>query len=333
MVLRAGLVGLGMMGRNHARLLQSVEGIDLVAVADPVGDVNGVIQRAPVVPTVDEMIATGLDICVVACPTEDHEDVGVKLAAAGVHALVEKPLAVNLPAARRLADAFDAASLVGAVGHIERSNAAVRSLRARLSAGELGDVFQVATRRLGPFPARIRDVGVVKDLATHDLDLTAWVGGADYSLLSAQTACKAGREHEDLVAATGLLSNGVITNHLVNWLTPYKERLVVATGEKGVLVADTITADLTHFKNGEIPVEWESLSGFRGVSEGDIIRYAIPKPEPLKVQLEGFRDVVLSGTGDIVTMREGMAAVAAADAAIESASSGLSVRLDPKDER
>ena len=198
MVLKAGLVGLGMMGRNHARLLQTTEGIELVAVADPVGDLNGVIRTAAVVSTVDEMIAVGLDICVVACPTEDHEEVGAKLAAAGVHALIEKPLAVDLPAARRLSDAFEAAGLVGAVGHIERSNAAVRSLRARLAAGELGEVFQVATRRLGPFPDRIRDVGVVKDLATHDLDLTAWVGGADYASIAAQTVRKAGREHEEV---------------------------------------------------------------------------------------------------------------------------------------
>lgn len=328
MVLRAGLVGLGMMGRNHARLLQSVDGIELVAVADPVGDVNGAVPNATVVPTVDEMIAVGLDICVVACPTEDHEEVGIKLAAAGVHALIEKPLAVDLPAARRLADAFGAAGLVGAVGHIERSNAAVRSLRSRLNAGELGEVFQVATRRLGPFPDRIRDVGVVKDLATHDLDLAAWVGGADYSSISAQTACKAGREHEDLVAATGMLSNGVITNHLVNWLTPYKERLVVATGDRGVMVADTITADVTLYSNGSVPVEWESLSGFRGVSEGDITRFAIPKPEPLKVQLEEFRDAVLGRGGDIVTMRAGMAAVAAADAVIKSAASNTTVKVE-----
>jgi len=331
MVLKAGLVGLGMMGRNHARLLQTTEGIELVAVADPVGDLNGVIRTAAVVSTVDEMIAVGLDICVVACPTEDHEEVGAKLAAAGVHALIEKPLAVDLPAARRLSDAFEAAGLVGAVGHIERSNAAVRSLRARLAAGELGEVFQVATRRLGPFPDRIRDVGVVKDLATHDLDLTAWVGGADYASIAAQTVRKAGREHEDLVAATGLLANGVVTNHLVNWLTPYKERLVVATGDRGVMVADTMTADLTHYSNGNVPVEWENLSGFRGVSEGDITRYAIPKPEPLKIQLEGFRDMVLGEPADIVTMREGMAAVAAADAAIESASSGIAVRIDMKE--
>lgn len=328
MVLRAALVGLGMMGRHHARLLQSVEGIELVAVADPVGDTSSIIQSAPVVPSVDEMIELGLDICVVACPTEDHEMVGMQLAAAKVHALIEKPLAMDLGSARRLAEAFEEAGLVGCVGHIERSNAAVRSLRTRLMSGELGDVFHVATRRLGPFPARIRDVGVVKDLATHDLDLTAWVGGTPYEAIAARTVKRAGRVHEDLVTATGVLQNGVVTNHLVNWLTPYKERLVVATGERGVFVANTITSDLTHYANGSVLVEWDKLSGFRGVSEGDVTRFAISKPEPLKVQLEGFRDEVLGKAGQIVTMREGMAAVAAADATIASAASGQTVRLD-----
>ena len=186
----------------------------------------------------------------------------------------------------------------------------------------------MSTRRVGPFPARIRDVGVVKDLATHDLDLAAWVGGATMASISARTVSKAGSEHEDLVAATGLLANGVVTNHLVNWLTPYKERLVVATGDRGCLVADTLTADLTMYENGETPVEWERLAGFRGVSEGNVTRCAIPKPEPLRVQLEAFRDAVSSGKGEIVTMRDGMAAVAAADAAILSARTGETVSID-----
>ena len=85
------------------------------------------------------------------------------------------------------ADAFEARGLVGAVGHIERYNPALQSLRARLENGELGDVYQVVTRRQGPFPARIADVGVVMDLATHDIDLTAWVTGSDYACVSART--------------------------------------------------------------------------------------------------------------------------------------------------
>lgn len=327
MVLRAGLVGLGMMGRNHARVLQATDGIELVAVADPAGDRHGAVRGAPVVENVDQLLTHDLDLCVVACPTEDHEMVGLALAESDVHTLMEKPLALDLAAAQRLVDAFERRGLVGAVGHIERSNAAVRSMRERLLAGEIGEVFQVATRRIGPFPDRIRDVGVVKDLATHDLDLTAWVGGSSYMSVAAHTVSRAGRDHEDLVTATGRLSNGTVTNHLVNWLTPFKERLVVATGERGCLVADTLLADLTLYKNGSVPVEWESISGFRGVSEGDVIRFAIPKPEPLRVQIEMFRDAVLGEHADIVTMADGMAAVAVADAAIESAANNTTVTI------
>lgn len=327
MALRAGLVGLGMMGRNHARVLQSTSGIELVVVSDPMGDPTGAVHTAPVVETVEALLAHDLDVCVVACPTEDHEAVGMALADAGVHTMIEKPLAVDSPAAMRLTERFEAAGLVGAVGHIERSNAAVRSMRERLQAGELGDVLQVATRRVGPFPARIRDVGVVKDLATHDLDLTAWVGGASYSSISARTVHRAGRVHEDLVAATGQLANGVVTNHLVNWLTPFKERLVVATGDRGCLVADTLLADLTFFHNASVPTTWSGIASFRGVSEGDVVRYAIDKPEPLRVQLESFRDAVLGEPAEIVTMRDGMQAVAVADAALASASNGSVVEI------
>lgn len=327
MVLRAGLIGLGMMGRNHARILQSTEGVELVGVCDPIGDKFGAVQSAKIVPGVEELIELGLDLCVVACPTEDHESVGLTLAEAGVHTLMEKPLAVDSAAAFRVYEAFDSRGLVGAVGHIERSNAAVREMRQRLRDGILGEVFQVSTRRVGPFPARIRDVGVVKDLATHDLDLAAWIGGSEYSEIAARTVFRSGRANEDLVAATGVLANGIVTNHLVNWLSPVKERLIVATGDKGNLIADTLLSDLTFCENGVGQTSWETVSQFRGVSEGNIIRYAIDKPEPLRTQFENFRDAVLGKGDEIVTMKDGLGAVAAADACITSAATGKTVSI------
>jgi predicted dehydrogenase len=326
--LRAGLVGLGMMGRNHARILNSLDGVALVGVADAAGDVAGVAGGAPVVGTVDELIEIGIDLCVVAAPTVVHEEVALRLAEAGVHALVEKPLAQNPDAAARVAAAFAAAGLVGAVGHIERYNPALQNLRQRLEAGEVGAVYQVQTRRQGPFPNRISDVGVVKDLATHDVDLTAWVTQSPFSSITARVAYKSGREHEDLVAATGVLADGTVTNHLVNWLSPLKERMTIVIGEKGCYVADTLSADLTLHKNGSIPTEWEQIARFRGVSEGDVIRYAIAKPEPLRVELEKFRDAVLGKDTDIVTMHEGVRAVAVAEAMLSSAATGTTVDLD-----
>ena len=317
--LRVGLVGIGMMGRNHARVLRSIEGLDLVAVADPAGDKHGVAGSAKVVDTVTEMIAVGIDMAVVATPTSFHLDTGLELAAADVHTLIEKPLATNTAECRQLVEAFEAAGLVNAVGHIERYNPALLGLRERLHQGEFGDIHQVATRRQGPFPNRIADVGVVKDLATHDIDLTAWVLQDKYTKVSAHTAHKSGREHEDLISVTAKTVQGTVVNHLVNWLSPVKERLTVVTGEKGTFVADTLNADLTFHENGVVATEWDQIASFRGVTEGNSTRFAIPKPEPLKVEHEAFRDAVRGTRHDVVTMREGMRTVAVADACIQSA--------------
>ena len=320
--LRAGLVGLGMMGRHHARVLGSLDGVELVAVSDPMGDPHGVAGGRPVLASVQELIKVGVDYAMVAAPTAFHEELALALAEAGIHALIEKPLAVDTPAAKRITEAFASRGLVGAVGHIERYNPALQTLRKKLDAGDLGEVYQIITRRQGPFPARIADVGVVKDLATHDIDLTAWVSRASFISVSAQTAHKSGRAHEDMVAAVGQLSNGIITNHLVNWLTPFKERLTMVTGERGTLVADTLTADLTFYANASVETEWDSVAAFRGVSEGDVVRYAISKPEPLRTEHEAFRDAVLGlpgATEKIVTMEQGLATVAVAEAMLESA--------------
>lgn len=317
--LRAGLIGLGMMGRHHARVLGSLEGVELVAVADPGGDVHGVAAGRALFTSVEDLLGQDLDYCVVAVPTALHEPVGLALAAAGVHALIEKPLAQDAASSQRLVDAFEAAGLIGAVGHIERYNPALQQARARIEAGELGRVYQVATRRQGPFPARIADVGVVKDLATHDIDLTAWVTQQPYRRIAANTAFRSGRQHEDLVAATGLLADGTVTNHLVNWLSPLKERVTTITGEKGAFVADTLTADLTFFANGSVPVTRPEIAQFRGVTEGDITRYAIAKPEALRVEHEQFRDAILGKDADIVTLRQGHNTVLVAEAITLSA--------------
>lgn len=327
--LRAGLVGLGMMGRHHARNLRAIDGVDLVAVADATGDPFGVAEGLPVLPDVEALLAQGLDYVVVATPTAYHEEVGLQVAEAGVHALIEKPLAKDAAAAWRLAEAFEAKGLIGSVGHIERYNPALQSLRRRLENGDLGEVYQVQTRRQGPFPARIADVGVVKDLASHDIDLTAWVTQRRYESVAAKIVSKAGRQYEDMVAATCQLEGGLMSNHLVNWLTPTKERVTIVTGEKGMFVADTLTADLAFYANGVVETEWDDIAQFRGVSEGDMTLFAIRKPEPLRTEHEQFRDAVLGKPGaDIVTMEQGARVVLVCEAMIESGSTGKFVAID-----
>ncbi len=325
MVLRAGLLGVGMMGRHHARVIRELDGVELVAIADPGGDPHGVARDLAVLPDLEAMIDAGIDMAVVAVPTRFHEDAALKLAAAGVHTLVEKPIAHDVAAGRRMADAFASRGLVGAVGHVERFNPALQELRRRLEHGDVGEVYQIATRRQSTFPERIADVGVGKDLASHDIDLTAWVAQSDYRTVYAQTTFKSGREYEDMITLTGRLANGVIVNHLVNWLSPMKERVTVVTGDRGTYVADTATGDLTFHANGTIPLEWDSVSAFRGVSEGDVTRFSFAKREPLRVEHEAFRDAVLGLDSAAVTMQQGLHTLEVVEGALESARTGTSV--------
>ena len=306
MPLRAGVLGLGVMGHHHSRVLNSLDGVDFLGVYDPADSLPPQIQGKPIVKNLDKFLDMGFDYCVVAAPTIYHLDLGRTLAERGINALIEKPAASTTAEAYELRDLFRAAGLIGGVGHIERYNPALQSARKRIEEGLIGEIYQIATRRQGPFPGRIADVGVIKDLASHDIDLTAWVSQQNYVSVNARTAHRSGRPHEDMVIAIGTLSKGTIASHTVNWLTPFKERRTTITGEKGALVIDTLTADLTHYKNGEVDDTWESLTSFRGVSEGDVTRFALRKKEPLLAEHEAFRDAVLSGnpTG-IVTLDEG----------------------------
>lgn len=328
MTIKMGLIGLGMMGRHHARVLRETEGISLTAVADAMGDPHNVAGRTPLFDSVDGLIETGIDAAVVAVPTKFHEEIGLKLAEAGIHTLIEKPVAHDLAAAERLVTAFEEAELFAAVGHVERFNPALMSMRARIENGDLGNVYQIHTRRQGPFPARIADVGVVKDLGSHDIDLTAWLAQSRYERISADTTYRSGREHEDMVSITGKLLNGIMVNHVVNWLTPFKERLTVVTGERGAFVADTLTADLTFFENGTIDGNWDAVTTFRGVSEGTVTRFALEKREPLRSEHEAFRDAILGKRDTAVTLREGLETLRVAEAAIDSGRTGRSVVLN-----
>lgn len=325
--LRVGVLGIGSMGRHHVRNARALPGFDLVAVADPAGDKFGVAGGLEVLDSVEKMIAVGIDAAIVAVPTVYHEEAALKLAEAGVHTLVEKPLAASTDSGERIVEAFESAGIIGAVGYVERCNPALLEMRKRIAEGQLGQVYQVVTRRQSPFPARISDVGVVKDLATHDVDLASWIAGAPYEMVFAQTSHRSGREHEDMLTAAGRFTNGVLVNHLVNWLTPYKDRTTIVVGDHGALVADTAMGDLTFFENGEFPVEWEQIAAFRGVSEGQMTRYALVKREPLAVEQANFRDAILNGGTDYVTMRQGLETIRVVEAMLKSAATESVVKL------
>ena len=325
--LRAALVGLGIMGANHARVLSTLDGVDLVAVSDPKGDQQGALPNQEILKSVDEVIAKGLDYCVIAAPTAMHEEISLQLINSGVHLLVEKPLSHTFLSASRIVQAANEKGIIGAVGHIERFNAALQEARLRILRGELGQIHQISTRRLGPFPTRIADVGVILDLATHDIDLASWLGTSHYVNVFAQSCKRSRREHEDLVAVTATLENKIIINHLVNWISPFKERITTITGEKGAFIVDSLTSDLTYFANGTLPVTQDRISHYKGMSQGEIVTFAFPKPEPLIVEHQQFRDAILGKPSEIVTFAEGCENVRVAEAITQSTLQSCVVKL------
>jgi predicted dehydrogenase len=330
--LRAAVLGLGMMGRHHARLLQTLPGVEFAGAVDPAGDRHGVVRdQTRVFPTLEQLLDSGrLDMAVVALPTEEHLPAALALAAADVAMLIEKPLAATTEDAELIIAAVRRRGLAAAVGHVERFNPSLVALRRRLEAGQLGDVFLVATERVGPFPERIKDVGVIKDLATHDLDIVGWIAGAPITTVAAQTAHRTGRPHEDLVLVNGRVATDVPFNTIVDWLSPTKTRRTRVLGDRGMLVAETVTADLTFYENGQVTSDWSSSQALRGVTEGDATRYALARSEPIRSELEAFRDLV-AGDPDapVVTLAQGFAAVRAAEAVLESARSGQTVQVAP----
>lgn len=323
--LRAGVIGLGTMGRHHLRVLRELSGVEVVGAADPSPAARSAVSLETVTADVDELLALGLDLCVVAAPTLAHAEIGLRLAAAGVPALIEKPLAADSADAFRLAAEFEARGLVGCVGHVERYNVALLAMRYHLARGDLGPVFQVATRRQGPFSGRIRDVGVVMDLATHDIDLTCWVTGSTYRRVTAFTACPGGRPYEDLVTVSGELSGGAVASHLVNWLSPVKDRVVTVTGAHGCLTADALAGELRLYRHRADACAGPPGPPPRDAADGDVVQYVMPRREPLRAELENFRDAVAGRPASIITMRQGAAAVAVAEAVIMSARDGIAV--------
>lgn len=329
--LRVAVIGLGVMGQSHARVLRELSGAELVAVCDESERTGAELARLYGVPfeashgAVLERVRP--DAVVVATPTASHRRIALDALAAGVHVLVEKPISETLEQAEEMIDAAVRAGRCLAVGHVERYNPAVRELVRRVRAGELGRVHEVHARRLGPFPARVRDVGVVVDLATHDLDVMRVILASDPVRVYAEAKREIHTSREDMVSALLRFADDTMGLLEVNWLTPTKIRELYVTGDRGLFRVDYLTQDLFFYENASADLEeWTALSVLRGVSEGRMTRFAVRKVEPLRAELEAF----IAGTrggNDIVSGRDGWAALRVALAVVVSARDHRSVEL------
>jgi UDP-N-acetylglucosamine 3-dehydrogenase len=324
-MIRIGVVGLGVMGRSHARVLDDVDQADLVAVCDPTEDAMAWARKRRLIGyrSFEEMFEhEKLDAVTIAVPTRFHLEVGLAAIERGLDVLMEKPIATDLDEAQQLVAAAKKRGTMLAIGHVERFNPAVRELKKRLDGGEVGRIFQVHSRRQGPFPSRIRDVGAVIDLATHDLDVMRYLLGVDVVRLYAETERRIHTEHEDMLNALLRFDNGAVGVMQVNWLTPTKIRELSVLGERGMLHLNYLTQDLTFYENSIATGADLPLSLLTGVSEGTLLRHIVDRAEPLRVELESFLASVANKTPPEVGSEDGLKALSLALDLIRSANEG-----------
>ena len=332
MTLKVAVIGGGVMGHHHCRVYSEMDNVELVALADPDTVVCSRIAntyRPRVYGDYREMLDRERpDLASIAVPTSLHVEVACETLSRGVHVLVEKPLALTVDEGRVIIDAARKFDVKLSVGHIERFNPAIVEVRRRLREAELGPIFQVQARRVSPFPGRIQDVGVILDMATHDIDVIRHLVGSEVERVYAETATVSHGSQEDLLSATLRFASGVIGVLDVNWLTPAKTRQLSVLGEGGMYLLDYLTQDVYWYKNSAITDSWESLSVFRGATEGDMVRVHFKKTEPLRAELEAF---VTAVQDDLEPQVNGMDALVAVDLSLTLAESGrLNLPLTPR---
>lgn len=330
--LRAAVIGVGAMGANHARVYARMPLTTLVAVADLDPQLRERMSRtykAAAYSDYREMLEReNIDVVTIALPTHMHFEAAQETMAAGIHTFIEKPLAESVDSGRAIIEASHQCGVVLGVGHIERYNPAVIGLKRRLDQGQLGRIYQIHARRIGPFPPRIQDVGVVLDLATHELNVMEYLTGSGIRRLSAEVKHTLHQEHEDMVSGIVRFDDDIVGMLDVNWLTPTKIRQLSILGERGMFLVNYLTQELWFYENRSARDLWDNLATV-GVSEGEVTKYELERVEPLRAELEVFAESVIHGHNGLVNGEEGLRAVYLAEQLLRASSEQRVVKLPP----
>jgi UDP-N-acetylglucosamine 3-dehydrogenase len=303
--LRVGVIGVGIMGSNHARVFADMPGVALVGIADPDRKQRDFVTQAlrcAGVDTVDALLDSGVDAVTIAAPTHLHRDIALACIGRGVHVLVEKPISTSVEEGREIIAAAKRHGVTLMVGHVERFNPAVEAIKNAIR-GE--DILSIAITRVGPFPPRMSNVGVVIDLAVHDIDLIRWFTDSDIVEVQPQLS-SAVAEREDIALLQFRTASGVLAHINTNWLTPFKARNVTIATRRKYVMADLLTRQVTE------------CFGFQPDGSYSMRHLSVGHSEPLRAELLAFVQAIASGKPPPVTGEEGVASLEIAIRCLES---------------
>ncbi len=289
-MMKVGVVGLGWMGRVHLRNYTEMSGVEVAGVVDVSKEALAEVKErfgVPVFSDLEDILDLGLDAVSVCVPTSLHHEVGLRIIDKGIPLLIEKPLAVNVAEGAELVEKAAAKNVPLMVGHIERFNPAVQRVKELIG----DDLISIQIERVGPYPPRIQDVGVITDLGSHDIDLIRFLSGSDYDSVYAVTSTSIGK-HEDTALITAKMKNGVLANINTNWVTPYKSRKIHVACETKYIEANLITQEVKEYS------KFSTYDKSYSIREWPLIY-----KEPVKEELTTFLGALRSGgplpiTGD-----------------------------------
>jgi predicted dehydrogenase len=304
-LLRVGVIGVGVMGSNHARVLAELPGVKLVGVADPDRRQRDLVHRVLGCAALDEfepLLDLGLDAVTIAAPTHLHHEIALACIKRGLHVLVEKPIASSPQEGRDIIAAARRAGVMLMVGHVERFNPAVEAIKEAIH-GE--DILSIAITRVGPFPPRMSNVGVVIDLAVHDIDLIRWFTESDIVEVQPQLS-NAVAEREDIALLQFRTASGVLAHINTNWLTPFKARNVTVATRGKYVMGDLLTRQVTE------------CFGFQPDGSYSMRHLSVGHSEPLRTELTAFIQAIRERRTPAVTGEEGVASLEIAMRCLEA---------------
>ncbi|HTX61932.1 MAG TPA: Gfo/Idh/MocA family oxidoreductase [Methanobacterium sp.] len=312
--INVGVIGVGAMGQNHVRVYSKIKHANLMAISDLMkGTLAEVSKEYHTVGYVDyenvfEMPEIeAVSICV---PTTYHYQVVMSAIEHGKNVLVEKPIAFTLDEAKEMVDAAYDAGVKLATGHVERFNPAVLEAKRLIDEGVIGEVVSASAKRVGPFPPRIKDVGVTIDLAIHEVDIMFYLFDSPVSRVYANMGSRLEKcEYEDHAELMMKFENGTVGVLETNWLTPYKKRQLEIIGVDGIISIDYIDqAVKVYGKNAQ--------------------KVNVKHKEPLKEELNSFLSSVVNNEEPKITGEDGIHALKVVLAAMKSAKSKKPINMN-----
>lgn len=285
-MINIAIIGMGVMGKNHYRVLKNIKDVKIIALCDPCVDLS---FDEKLYKNVDELLSNEqFDTAIISVPTWLHKEIAIKCIEKGKNVFIEKPVASNVNEGYEILSCINKQKVKAAIGHVERFNPVVKSLKDEIADKE---IFSINITRIGPFPPRMTDIGVLTDLAVHDIDLMRFVTGKDIKEKTIYYSKKT-HHYEDNAVLSFKLEKDIIVVITTNWLTPFKKRKIEVATKEAYYEADLISQELVEYSSYNINNSYITRNCY------------VKKGEPLLNELQSFIEYLKNGNNNNLTKIE-----------------------------